>query len=235
MKTNSNFLPIAGAAWLIAPIIYLVTQAVASTRFSPAYDYQRNLISELGVTKCGPAPHGPPICSPLHGVMNAGFIAEGALFILATALVFGLLQRRRRTGFAVLGLAHGIGLMLVGLFHVGAADRASGAILYHLTGAAMAILCGNIAIAISPLAADLGGPAPLRWFGKVAGVVGVLAVVVLGVTSTRRETFLLGYGLWERLSVYTILAWDLVTGVWLLGRSLAASRRTDVALLGGSA
>jgi hypothetical membrane protein len=208
----------AGACWAGAALIYLVSEALAAWRFSPAYSYRRNFISELGVPQCIRMLHDPLSCSPLHAVMNLGFVAEGTLFILAVALVFPSLHSLSRYAFGVIGAGHGIGLMLVGLFHAAGANVASGGARYHLLGATLAIFGGNIAIIFSPVAKDLSGPSGLQAFGKIAGSIGILAAAMFTVTVARQKIFALDYASWERLSVYTILTWDALVGGWLIAR-----------------
>jgi len=200
----------AGAAWLAAAAIYLAAETASALRFTPSYSYAHDFISELGVTRCAPAG-----CSPLAGLMNFGFLAAGLLFILATALVFRALGRGR-LAFTLLGVAHGTGLVLVATFHGGAAAVLERLAVFHIIGAVLAIFGGNLAIALSPVARSFGGPASLQTLGRILGVVGLVAVTVLSVTVTRRSLFLFDYGLWERLSVYTILLWEAVIGAWLL-------------------
>jgi hypothetical protein len=48
------------------------------------------------------------------------------------------------------------------------------------------------------------------------GAFGLLSMVIVQVTVMHRIIFLFDYGLWERLAVYPILAWNAVIGAWLL-------------------
>jgi len=207
---------LAGAAWLASGLTYGVTEALSASRFTPRYSYAHNFISELGVSDCGVAAHGWNACSPLHGLMNAGFIAEGLLFIVAVGVVFNLLSSRSRYAFAVLAVAHGVGLILVGLFHGGGSAFVNGAIAYHVLGATLAIIGGNLAILVSSAPREFGAPRAIKLLSKTAPVAGILAVVILAIGAARHAILLLDYGAWERLSVYTILGWEAVFGSWLL-------------------
>ncbi len=205
----------AGAAWLASGLIYAVTETLAAARFTPHYSYAHNFISDLGVSDCGAGAHGWNACSPLYQWMNTGFIAEGALFIVAAALVFSLLNSGSRYIFTLLGVLHGLGLALVGIYHGGGTAFANGTIAFHAIGAVMAIAGGNLAILISPAPREFGAPRAIQLLSKIAPVVGLLAVVMLTVTISRRVIVLADYGAWERLSVYTILGWEIVMGGWL--------------------
>jgi hypothetical membrane protein len=209
---------LTGEALVLASSVYLVAEALAALRFSPPYSYRRNFISELGIPDCGAALHqlGPSSCSPLSGLMNAGFIVEGGLLILATALLFALLRGRRRFLFGVCGVVHGAGLILVGLFHAGGPDLANGRVAYHLTGASLAIFGGNLAIALAPIGEDLAAIGWIRRSGLALGAIGLLAGLIFSVTVARQTVFWLDYAVWERVSVYTIVAWDLLIGACLI-------------------
>ncbi len=211
---------LAGAAWLASGLIYAVTETLAASRFTPRYSYAHNFISELGVSDCGVGPHGWNACSPLYGLMNAGFIAEGMLFIVAVALAFNLLTSGSRYAFTLLGVAHGVGLALVGVYHGGGTAFADGTIAFHGIGALLAIVGGNIAILVSPAPKAFGAPRAIQLFSKIAPIVGLLAVVALAAGMARHHILVLDSGAWERLSVYTILGWEVLMGGWLV-----ASRR----------
>jgi hypothetical membrane protein len=206
----------AGAAWLASALVYAVTELAAASRFRPTYSFSHNFISDLGVSDCGPGPHGWNACSPLYGLMNAGFIAEGLLFIVAVALMFRLLSGGSRYVFTVLGVTHGIGLALAGIFHGGGTAFANGLGVFHVIGACMAIFGGNLAILISPAPRALSAPRFIGLLSRVLPVVGLLAVIMLAVTISHHRIVLLDYGAWERLSVYTIMTWEAVMGGWLL-------------------
>ena len=205
---------LAGAAWLLAGLVFIVGEAIAATQFTPGYSYAVNYISELGAVGCVDK-DGTPACSPLGEMMNVVFIASGLLFGVAAVLASTLLSGRARIVQLALGVAHAVGLVLVGVFHGGAFVRQDGTAVFHVLGAFLAIVCGNLAIATTPLAA-FGAPAGLRRVGlwlAVAGIGGLIVLVIAGATKTFIPP---GDGAWERLSVYTITAWEFVVGGWLL-------------------
>jgi hypothetical membrane protein len=220
MRNNEYRRHAAGVALAVSAVTYLIAEGLAASRFSPSYSYQRDFISELGVPNCEAPAHGVATCSPLSALMNTSFMVDGALFMIATALLFGWLRGRRRYAFGLLSLAHGVGLMLVGMFHAGAADIASGRVAYHLAGASLALFGGNAAIAAAPIGEDVSGSRVVRGSGLILGLVGLLAGAIFVVSVARQTTFWLDNALWERISVYTIVAWEL-----LLGLSLTAASR----------
>jgi hypothetical protein len=139
--------------------------------------------------------------------MNFGYVAMG-LGVAATVTLLALrLEGTRRVLSTVFGWLIAAGMVLVATFHGEAASVDNGTIVLHVLGAAVAILFGNVlAIVTGANAARLGFP---RWYSRVAitlGVVGLAGLVLLvsGVTFLDPAVF-------ERISVYSIFAWLLMT------------------------
>ncbi|WP_428342337.1 DUF998 domain-containing protein [Mycobacterium sp.] len=178
----------AAVAWLSAGLSYLTLEAVAAGAFQPTYSYAHNFISDLGV----------PLHSPLAWLMNTAFAVQGTLFLA------GAILSRGPRPFLAFAAANAVGNVLIALFHSGSAA--------HAVGAVLAIVGGNAAI----LAASsmIGGrhrgvSLTLGGFGLVSFAVFVFALQNPGLGPL---------GVWERCSVYSITAWELVTGGWLLSR-----------------
>lgn len=207
---------LAGTAWLLAGLIFLIVEAVAALQFTPGYDYAVNYISELGVVGCKESGNGALVCSPLADLMNAAFIGSGLLFGAGAVLIYPQLQGRGRRALLVLGIIHAIGLVLVGVFHGGAFVGQEGLAIFHVIGALMAIVGGNLAIAFAPVARDFGAPAALRRLGPWAAAAGLGGLLVLVISSGAKLGIPPGDGAWERLSVYSITVWQVLTGGWLL-------------------
>jgi len=207
-------LDIAAAAIMLigAALAFWVTEAISASAWKiPVYSYASNWMSDLGVPHCGPF-QGREICSPLHDVMNTGFIVEGMLFLIASILLLRLFSGASRYVSLVLTLIYSIGLILIGSFHTSTVATANGTIVFHYIGAFMAILGGNIVAIVTGFQwHHLATP---RWFGSmsiVLGFIGIASAVMLGTTIG-----ILPSGIPERASVYTILLWQLLIGVVLL-------------------
>ena len=63
---------VLGAVLWVLSSAFFVDQLIAQAASARPYSMATNLISDLGVTACGPA-----VCSPLHGFMKATFVAVG--------------------------------------------------------------------------------------------------------------------------------------------------------------
>ncbi|MBD8507935.1 DUF998 domain-containing protein, partial [Hoyosella sp. G463] len=212
------FVLAAAAAW------YLACEAAAAVAF-PGYSYSRNYISDLGIPVPGIS-GGRVIDSPLAWVMNAGFIGHGVLLVLgAFLLARAAPSGSRHAPFLVLALVHGAGIILVGAFPA-ELDTSSGATMgWHVAGAVMAIVGGNLAV-IAGGAFVLRGAVPgLVRQGSVAlGIVGLACLVMLVASQQAGSGIVLGEGAWERGAVYTVQAWEL-----LIAGTIAVQHRAGIA------
>lgn len=193
---------LAAAAFLVGGCTYLAAEAVSARGWADRpYSYARNNISDLGI----------PDLSPLHAVMNTGFVVDGALFALAGLGLSVLFEGRARRLVAGTSLVHGVGSIVVGLAHA----SVNGASTPHAVGAGMAIVGGNLVLLT---AARYGGRvgAP-RWYTSASAVAGVAGLA--GFALFLADTGILGGGAFERISVYTIIGWEIVTGAALLARA----------------
>jgi hypothetical membrane protein len=222
MRENTNAGYAAAAGFLGAAAVYLVAEAVAAAAWSsPSYSYVHNWISTLGACE----PSGGSVCSPLRVVMNTAFVLRGVLFVLGSvcaALSLGWVGARVFVTFAII---HALGVGLVGL--VPESTPAPVGTL-HLVGALFAIAGGNLAI-------TAGGSSTLRraaphwfpWASTVLGMVGLTFLVLFGALREVNPGLLraLGAGLVERMSVYTVNAWEIVAGILLLRAARGQRRR----------
>ncbi|WP_223359154.1 DUF998 domain-containing protein [Leifsonia sp. ZF2019] len=211
--------------WIVAAGVYLVAEAVSALAF-PGYSYATNYISDLGVPDVGTF-QGRSMDSPLHLMMNVAFVLHGVLFAVAAILTArgDAWRTTARRWFVALAGVHAVGIILVGLFPGSQANADSGLIVFHVLGAAMAIIGGNAAVVVAGVTLLRQGP---RWLGSTSialGVVGIVGLVMLLVDSTSSTIDLLPDGVWERMAVYTILAWELLAGITALA---TPSRRPAV-------
>lgn len=224
----------AGAAFFIlAAFIYVLTEAVSAAAWhDPPYFYGYNYISDLGVAKSLTI-DGREVLSPLAAVMNFGFQAHGILFALGYLLVLPLFQGKMKGLVCAAAVIHGIGNFMVGYFpgesYVGVNP--------HVIGAGMAILGGNLTLIFAGLAIrrsgrDQGNGRFTRVSDNFARLFPRLSVIGVGLGSfgilnlAMMVTKVFGYpAVFERLSVYTMTAWDLIFGFCLLAACFAAQRK----------
>ena len=204
-----------GIAFAAAGLIYLATETLAAAAWrTPRYSYARNYISDLGVTGCGELFHGRLICSPLHALMNTGFMLEGIFFLVASVLAARLIAAPWRYGILLLGAIHGVGMLLVGRYNGSQAALVDGTLRFHLLGAQMAIVAGNLALILYGGAAKrIPLPRTLSFSSIFLGGGGLLGAITLVAQLTSIPD-----GLLERSSVYSIMLWEIIVGVSMLLR-----------------
>ncbi|WP_172421790.1 DUF998 domain-containing protein [Enemella evansiae] len=196
----------AGLLWITAPLWYVLCEAIAASAF-PGYSYARFYISDLGVPEIGTV-QGRTVNSPLHAVMNAGFVGTGLLFFVGTLLLVPLLRPGlARVALLVLAAGHTVGITLVGLVPGSSANIANGLMMFRALGALAAIAGGNLVAIVS--AWSLGTLGRRRWLGPVLGALGLVSAGLLVAHA------LLPDGVWERGAVYPFFAWQFLTGLAL--------------------
>jgi hypothetical membrane protein len=196
-------------AWLFA-IQFFVTQLVVQAAWTTPFSLAHNFISDLGNTACAPYPAGSDkyVCSPWHTWMNASFIALGLSILVGAVLVRPALPSgfTRAAGLVLLALA-GLGLVLVGLF------PENENIGLHTLGAGTQFVCGNLGLIVLGIAM-LGArwPPALTAFTIASGAIGLLATGLFQLG----HYLGLGIGGMERVAVYPLPIWLMVTGGYLL-------------------
>ena len=193
----------AAVAWLSAGLAYLTLEAVAAAAFRPHYSYARNLISDLGI---------PSDDSPLAWLMNTAFGVQGSLFLVGAILTVRAVEARRAGLFVTLAAANAVGNLLIAAFHSGPASHANGTAWVHAIGAVLAIVGGNAAILA-------GSRIVSGWYRKVSVALGAFGLLSFALFVIElKASSALPLWAWERCSVYSITAWQLLTAAWLLSR-----------------
>ena len=214
--TTSRASRVGGAVlWLGAALGFLVLEAIAAAAVVPSYSYD-SYISALGV----------PAWSPLAAAMNAAFWIEGTLFLIGSLLVVRGSGSRLSWVFVFLVAADAVGNIAVAVDHGGSALATSGWWWLHGVGALVAMIGGNAAIVVGSLCIRkfVSG----WWYRAVSFVLAFLGFVGITVLSGGLQTpgtAVAHPGAWERVTVYTILVWQIFTAVVLLLTD--ASGRTD--------
>lgn len=190
----------AAACWLVAGSVYLSLEAVAA-RAVADYSYAHNFISDLGRPD-----------SPQSHLMNAAFVGQGTLFFAGAALLVRAARPRKPLLLLSFGAANMVGNILVAAVPSGP----TGIGWLHVTGAALAIVGGNAAIvAGSTVIEDAGAP---RWYRAASIGLGGLGLLSVGFVAVGADAS------WERISVYTIIGWQILSAVFLL-RAAGSARR----------
>ena len=211
---------LAARLWLAAAALYLGSELVAALAFSPRYSYAHNYISDLGVTVCGTIFDGRPICSPLHAIMNASFILQGVLFFGAALAIFRSTPTLATSGLVAVAALNGFGNVLLGLFPENAPGQLAAVLSCHVLGALLAIVFGNAAALLSVAAfRTFSLPRLHRSASLALPLAAALSLAMLVVARQSGRASMLPDAIWERASVYTITAWEVLTAACLSMRA----------------
>jgi hypothetical membrane protein len=206
--TTRRALSVVAALWISAAVIFICFEAIAAAAI-PSYSYTAKYISVLGV----------PEWSPRATLMNWGFYLQGALF-LAGAVVTVRTVRDRRTGvvFLVLAVTNAVGNFLVGFVHGFSPLWNDGYEWLHGVGAFLAIGGGNAAVVAGSVL--VGRAVSVRWYMPIGVMIGLAGLVFAAMLHTyaRWAVDFSHLGLVERACVYTIIGWQVLTGIVLLAR-----------------
>lgn len=189
---------VAGIVLIIGSLYYIIAEAVSATFFNASIfnTYIFHTISELGI------PNGN---SALFWLMNSAFILIGLTLIFGYFYKFNDFIVKRKLVCSVFALITALGVIIVGLIH-GGNPLTSG---YHTLGAVMAIFGGNVLLVIiSKSMSEFG------LYQKVTLTLGIFGLIVFWIMFFNVESVYMP--VFERLSVYTLIVWSFLTGVYLL-------------------
>lgn len=211
---------LAAVAWICIGVLYVGSEGVAASAFSPRYSYAENYISDLGVSVCGTIYDGRAICSPLHALMNAGFVFQGVMFLGAAFAIARAISASTRYVFVAFAALNCIGNLLIGFFPENTPGLLGGGFSCHVVGALLAILFGNgAALASAWTFAELRLARVHRLASIALPTLAAVAFTMLLLSRGSGATTLFPDGIWERISVYTITGWELLSGLCVIART----------------
>lgn len=210
-------------AWIGGFILFFVTQLIVGAAWvNPPYSWSRDNISDLGNVYCQMwAEDGKAatyVCSPLHNLMNVGFILEGLCVIAGVLLIRGLWRRTwvSRLAQAFLIFA-GLGVVVAGLAPADVHQN-----IHVVLGAVPIALFGNSGLLLTGFAVNPAVIGRWRWSGPILGLIGYIAAYLFF-----SGVFLaIGSGGMERLWGYNFLIWTFIIGCALAYHSF---RRKPIA------
>ncbi|WP_113903246.1 MULTISPECIES: DUF998 domain-containing protein [Brevibacterium] len=208
---------VPAVCWVVAAGFWFLAEAVAASTF-PGYSYATNYISDLAVPDVEVLA-GREIDSPLHLLVTAAFIVQGMLFTVGAVGVFRAHRFPLRRSFLVLSFAHAVGMVTIALVHGGRQNVELGLDTFHMLGAFLAFIAGNLVAVVAGASLVCTGNRRLPgWGGIVLGTLGLLGLIMLQVDVRVLSMTLLPDGVWERMTFYAILVWQLIAGIVFLRR-----------------
>ena len=192
---------VAGFAFLFGSLYYIVAEVISATFFNASLinTYVFHTISELGI---------PNANSPLFWLMNSAFILIGLTLIFGNFYSLKDCIIKNKTIFYIFTLVTSVGVIIVGVVH-GGNPLTSG---YHTLGAVMAILGGNILLVF--ISKSMG---EFQNYQKITFILGIIGIIVFWIMF-----FIMGNDylpIFERLSVYTLIVWSFITGIYLISEN----------------
>ena len=189
---------VAGIVFIIGSLYYLIAEAISATFFNASLvnTYLFNTISALGI---------PNSDSPLFWLMNSAFILIGLTLMFGNFYKFGDFIVKNKAVFYIFTLITALGVIIVGLIH-GGNPLTSG---YHTLGAVMAILGGNILLVLIARSMD-----EFESYQKITLALGIIGLIAFWIMFFNVESIYMP--ILERLSVYTLILWSFITGVFLV-------------------
>jgi hypothetical membrane protein len=212
MTSTKRRLIRAGAlAWIIGTPVFFITELITQSAWPHPYSWATNAISDLGAVHCAStgADNPPPryLCSPLHTLMNTSVITLGILLAAGAVLTGpawgrGAVSRTARSLF----VASGAGMVLAAL------DPEDVNLNLHVLGAFLIMGFGSTGFMLTGLARRDSQIGRLRMLTLPLSAVSVAATWLM----FSHHTPVLGYGGMERVALYPLLCWTVITGAHLL-------------------
>ena len=189
---------VAGIVFVIGSLYYILAEAISATFFNSSIfnTYIFHTISELGI---------PNANSPLFLLMNSAFVLIGLTLLFGNFYRFKDFIVKHKIICYILTVVTSMGVIIVGLVH-GGNPLTSG---YHTLGAVMAILGGNVLLVLISRSMD-----EFELYQKVTLILGTIGLVAFWIMFFNMGSVYMP--VFERLSVYTLIIWSFLTGVYLL-------------------
>lgn len=193
---------VAGIVFIMGSSYYLIVEAISATFFNDSLinTYLFHTISELGI---------PSANSPAYFLMNSAFIIIGLTLLFGNFYKFKDFIIKNKTIFFIFTLITSLGVIIVGFIH-GGNPLTSG---YHTCGAVMAILGGNILLVLISKSMN-----EFRVYQKITLILGLIGIVVFWIMFFNMENSYMP--VFERFSVYTLILWSFITGLFLMTKNL---------------
>ena len=189
---------VAGSVLICGSIYYILAEAICATFFKASLynTYIFHTISELGI---------PDANSPLFWLMNSAFIIIGLTLLFGNFYKFKDYVIKNKAIFYILTVITSLGVIIVGLIH-GGNPLTSG---YHKLGAIMDMLGGNILLMLVSKSMD-----EFSKYQKTTLILGLIGFIAFWIMDFNMESIYMP--VFERLSVYTMIVWSFLTGIYVV-------------------
>ncbi len=199
MKTENT--KYGSYAFIIAGIYFLLAElASAVSTGLPLFEvYTQNTISALGV---------PGYISPIDGLMNSGFIVLGVLLIIGFHMGLSSRIKKWKAIEYALTFVTALGLFIIAAIHAGNP--------IHQIGALMAIVGGGVLLMTAAFALDTSKSYKIASFSLGLIAILFLVVMIIMIIFMGNPDLEIIEAVPERISVYALILWSFLTGVYLI-------------------
>lgn len=195
MKTENT--KYGSYAFVIAGIYFLLAELASSVSTGlPLFEvYTQNTISALGV---------PGYISPIDWLMNSGFIVLGVLLIIGFHMGLSSRIKKWKAIEYALTFVTALGLFIIAVIHAGNP--------IHQIGALMAIVGGGVLLMTAAFALDTSKSYKIASFSL--GLIAILFLIVMIIFMGNPDLEIIE-AIPERISVYALILWSFLTGIYL--------------------
>ena len=214
---------VTGAMLMISgAVIFWIAEAIAIHGWTvPPYSLRFNVLSDLG----NPVPHdhvfGHAVNSPWYFMMNLGFVAQGILYAAAVLLLSQYFKGWPKLGIRVFSLLEALGLTIAAIFHQQSTNSVEMGV--HIVGAGLILMGAFAVMLIGAFGGQVGAPRAYRILSVVMGI--IIFLSFSSFITAPRLAVAIGAGVVERVSMWGVLVWQLITGGMLL---FATGRRGEL-------
>ena len=213
LKENKKIINIGALIFLINGLFYLTGEYVAAlgTGYSLKEVYLRNFISSLGVYPNLIVEGVPVGFSKLAIIMNIDFIVTGIGFLVAYYfLIFKMLNPKKYSLlYLITTVLFAVGSVLVGVYQGGVPSEDG----LHGLGARLSFLGGNLTLIISGVSLFKNRKG-YSIVSIILGLIGLISASFMNNALTNNLSEVVA--IYERLTVYPITIWQLMTGLTFL-------------------
>ena len=213
LKENKKIINIGALIFLINGLFYLTGEYVAAlgTGYSLKEVYLRNFISSLGVYPNLIVEGVPVGFSKLAIIMNIDFIVTGIGFLVAYyLLIFKMLKfKKYNLLYLITPVLFAVGSVLVGVYQGGVPSEDG----LHGLGARLSFLGGNLTLIISGVSLFKNRKG-YSIVSIILGLIGLISASFMNNALTNNLSEVVA--IYERLTVYPITIWQLMTGLTFL-------------------
>ena len=213
LKENKKIINIGALIFLINGLFYLTGEYIAAigTGYSLKEVYLRNFISSLGVYPNLIVEGVPVGFSKFAIVMNIDFIVTGMGFLVAYYfLIFKMLKSKKYSLlYLITPVLFAVGSVLVGVYQGGVPSEDG----LHGLGARLSFLGGNLTLIISGVSLFKNRKG-YSIVSIILGFIGLISASFMNNALTNNLTEVVA--IYERLTVYPITIWQLMTGLTFL-------------------